>query len=442
MEDVAPGLLKQIQEEYRRRIQESKVLAEYEQARKAEKADYAGAARAARELGEILAAVYQNQLSSEVLPDGKMYYNIALRVLDPTMKENYEHVADCAEAAQEILNKNAGLGLEAVRPAVNQDAIDGIVNRVSSEEQFDAVKWILDAPVKTFAQKIVDESVRANAEFHHKAGLKPKIIRKSSGHCCAWCSRMAGTYSYPDVPKDVYRRHDNCNCTVEYDPGGTKRQDVWSKQWKYEQNPVKIEQRKRLSEQAVRRKAEYLVRDYAKGQNNTRERLLVNRSVSMVPVKVQQAMKDTVVEVGKPGASQYDYNHDILYVAKGANQDAVIHEIGHLVENKLLDSEKVEKMKKEYLKSFPPGCIESEIYYDANGVAREICLLKSEKWVSEYQGRLYVTDWSEIYDEDWNIKSELLQEFASEPFREYIQNPDRLRNEFPDFYEMIKEAVE
>ena len=358
------------------------------------------------------------------------------------MKENYEHVADCAEAAQEILNKNAGLGLKAVRPAVNQDAIDGIVNRVSSEEQFDAVKWILDAPVKTFAQKIVDESVRANAEFHHKAGLKPKIIRKSSGHCCAWCSRMAGTYSYPDVPKDVYRRHDNCNCTVEYDPGGTKRQDVWSKQWKYGQNPVKIEQRKRLSEQAVRRKAEYLVRDYAKGQNNTRERLLVNRSVSMVPVKVQQAMKDTVVEVGKPGASQYDYNHDILYVAKGANQDAVIHEIGHLVENKLLDSEKVEKMKKEYLKSFPPGCIESEIYYDANGVAREICLLKSEKWVSEYQGRLYVTDWSEIYDEDWNIKSELLQEFASEPFREYIQNPDRLRNEFPDFYEMIKEAVE
>ena len=182
MEDVAPGLLKQIQEEYRRRIQESKVLAEYEQARKAEKADYAGAARAARELGEILAAVYQNQLSSEVLPDGKMYYNIALRVLDPTMKESYEHVADCAEAAQEILNKNAGLGLKAVRPAVNQDAIDGIVNRVSSEEQFDAVKWILDAPVKTFAQKIVDESVRANAEFHHKAGLKPKIIRKSSGH--------------------------------------------------------------------------------------------------------------------------------------------------------------------------------------------------------------------------------------------------------------------
>ena len=442
MEDMAPGLLERIQEEYRRRVQKNKTLAGYTQALEAGTAGYAEAAEAALEMGKILAAVYQEQISSDVLPDGRMYYNIALRVLDPTLKENYENVADYAEAVQKLLNQKAGLGLKAVRPEVNQDAIDGIVNRVSSEDNFDDVKWILDAPVKTFAQKIVDESVRANAEFHHKAGLKPKIIRKSSGHCCAWCSRMAGTYSYPDVPKDVYRRHDNCNCTVEYDPGGAKRQDVWSKQWKYEQDPVKTERRKRISDQAVRKKAEYLVRDYAKGQNNTRERLLVNRSVSMVPVKVQQAMKDTVVEVGKPGASQYDYNHDILYVAKGANQDAVIHEIGHLVENKLLDSEKVEKMKKEYLKSFPPGCIESEIYYDANGVAREICLLKSEKWVSEYQGRLYVTDWSEIYDEDWNIKSELLQEFASEPFREYIQNPDRLRNEFPDFYEMIKEAVE
>ena len=57
MEDVAPGLLKQIQREYRRRMQASKLLAEYEQDIKAGRADYEGAAEAARELGEILAAV-------------------------------------------------------------------------------------------------------------------------------------------------------------------------------------------------------------------------------------------------------------------------------------------------------------------------------------------------------------------------------------------------
>lgn len=251
MEDVAPGLLKQIQGEYRRRIQASKVLAEYEQDIKAGRADYEGAAEAARELGEILAAVYQNQLSSEVLPDGKMYYNIALRILDPTMKENYENAADYAEAAQKILNENAGLGVKAIRPALNQDAIDGLVNRISSEEQFDEIKWILNAPVKTFTQKVVDESVRKNAEFHYKAGLKPKIVRKSSGKCCAWCSKMAGVYSYPDVPKDVYRRHDNCNCTVEYDPGSGKRQNVWSKQWKYEAEPTIIEERKKIGIQQL-----------------------------------------------------------------------------------------------------------------------------------------------------------------------------------------------
>lgn len=33
----------------------------------------------------------------------------------------------------------------------------------------------------------------------------------------------SGKTTYPDVAKDVYRRHENCRCTVEYDPGGAKR---------------------------------------------------------------------------------------------------------------------------------------------------------------------------------------------------------------------------
>ena len=41
-------------------------------------------------------------------------------------------------------------------------------------------------------------------------------------------SSLEGEYEYPDVPKDVYRRHENCDCTVEYISAG-KRQDVWTK---------------------------------------------------------------------------------------------------------------------------------------------------------------------------------------------------------------------
>ena len=39
---------------------------------------------------------------------------------------------------------------------------------------------------------------------------------------------MAGRYEYGEEPDDVYRRHDNCGCTVTFE-NGRKRQDVWSK---------------------------------------------------------------------------------------------------------------------------------------------------------------------------------------------------------------------
>ena len=46
--------------------------------------------------------------------------------------------------------------------------------------------------------------------------------------CCPWCSKVAGRYTYGEEPDDIYRRHDNCDCTVTFE-NGRKRQDVWSK---------------------------------------------------------------------------------------------------------------------------------------------------------------------------------------------------------------------
>ena len=63
------------------------------------------------------------------------------------------------------------------------------------------------------------------------AGLRPRVIRTAESHCCKWCSALAGTYDYPRVPKDVYRRHERCRCRVEYDPGEGRRQNVWNKTW-------------------------------------------------------------------------------------------------------------------------------------------------------------------------------------------------------------------
>lgn len=71
--------------------------------------------------------------------------------------------------------------------------------------------------------------IKKNAEFRSKAGLNCYIERKDGHNCCDWCTKMAGRYAYPDdTPKDVFRRHDNCGCSVTY-KNGRQRQDVWSK---------------------------------------------------------------------------------------------------------------------------------------------------------------------------------------------------------------------
>lgn len=77
---------------------------------------------------------------------------------------------------------------------------------------------------------MADDYMKANAEFRSKAGIDTYIERRDDGKCCEWCSKLAGRYRYPEqVPKDVFRRHDNCGCKVVYECGNM-RQDVHSKQ--------------------------------------------------------------------------------------------------------------------------------------------------------------------------------------------------------------------
>lgn len=229
MEDIAPELLARIEQEFSKQFKTDQFLAELAAKLEAGTATHTEAYEYAGRVGEILTDTYQHTISSASLPDGKLWYNIANRVITPTMNHNYDIIAQYVTDVQTNLNKAAGLGIKAIQPDMNAaDKIQGIVNRVSSESSYDDIQWILQEPVKTFGRSVVDASISANVNFQGKAGLTPKIVRKATGSCCKWCMALAGTYTYPDVPKDVYRRHDNCKCVVNYDPGKGKVQNVHS----------------------------------------------------------------------------------------------------------------------------------------------------------------------------------------------------------------------
>jgi len=231
--DIVPDLLDKIKKDFNKSFKENKKLKNIKEMIDNGTATYVQANEYAVEVGALLAASFKKNIKSSELPDEKMYYNIAERILKPTLINNHEIVSQASSEIQSKLNKSVGLGLMGIKPKVNEYRIESIVNRITAEEVFDDVAWILGEPVVNFTQSVVDETIQANVEFQGDLGLSPKIIRTAEGgDPCDWCKSLDGVYKYPNVPADVYKRHDRCRCTVEYDVSDTRKQNVWTKEWR------------------------------------------------------------------------------------------------------------------------------------------------------------------------------------------------------------------
>lgn len=155
MEDIVPALLETIQKDFASQIEDSKKLQAALKLLADKKANYLDANNYAIEVGDILAKVLGVNITPEILPDGRMYFNIADRILNPTLQKNYDLIADFAKQVQTDLNKQAKINLKAQVPDLNQDRINGIINRLSDEPNFDDIAWILDDPIVNFTQNLL-----------------------------------------------------------------------------------------------------------------------------------------------------------------------------------------------------------------------------------------------------------------------------------------------
>lgn len=234
MEDLAPGLIQAVTDEFHRLYEESARIHSLLEKVKKGTATYAEAQDYALEVSGLIRKAYEKHVSSATIPDGKLYYNIADRLIPETLDENYKLVSRYAADVQTKLNKDARIGLKVQQAELEQDRIDGLVKLASNADHYDDVSEQLLTAFENFSQHIVDETIRKNADFHYRSGMTPKIIRRAERKGCAWCRSLAGIHEYPDVDPDVYRRHENCRCTVLYDPadGKRRRQNIWDKSWR------------------------------------------------------------------------------------------------------------------------------------------------------------------------------------------------------------------
>lgn len=207
-------------------------LADITQRLEGGKGTYGDAQRYAIRTGELLARAFKKIDPADLPPDQKVSPELADKLVRAPMVEGFKKVSQAAARAQQNINQSAGFEVKPVAPRLNADRIDGIARKLSSYDTFEEGQWLLDDPMVNFSQSAVDDSIEENAELYGEMGGQPKIIRRATWNCCPWCADLAGTYDYPDVPEDVYSRHENCRCTVEFDPGKGIVQNVHSKQWR------------------------------------------------------------------------------------------------------------------------------------------------------------------------------------------------------------------
>ena len=133
------------------------------------------------------------------------------------LNEGYTETNEVMKSVQTALDEPQGIHLNPVQPKRPDERIAQVAH--SLEDPTVPPEKIVrraGAPVANVSMSFHDDFIRENAETRAKLGLNPVISRYGTD-CCEWCSSVAGRYKFGEQPKDIFRRHDNCDCTIVYD---------------------------------------------------------------------------------------------------------------------------------------------------------------------------------------------------------------------------------
>ena len=119
------------------------------------------------------------------------------------------------------------------------------------------------AGISGIIKSAVTDTVQASASFQSASGITAKVIRTAHAGCCETCAALAGEYVYGKQPADFFRRHNGCSCTVAYDPGNGRYENVhksqaWNESWEA------LEWRKQFSQEIKEKSVKQRIEDAEK----------------------------------------------------------------------------------------------------------------------------------------------------------------------------------
>lgn len=211
-----------VREEVRQRIEQDSELIRLRQKIESGKGTYADTAAYSNRAGKILGEVFSRRLPEIPLEEREP---LCVELLH----DRYIDINAAVDAAQRFMDETLGIHIAPQHAPFNDERAHQIGSAtadptVSEETQQRRSR----SATETATKSMHDDRMKAESKFRHRAGLDCRITRVAVNGCCPWCSKVAGRYRYGEEPDDIYRRHDNCDCTVTFE-NGRKRQDVWSK---------------------------------------------------------------------------------------------------------------------------------------------------------------------------------------------------------------------
>ena len=214
VEDIVPGLLKEIQSEFTEEISRDAKIGAIEKRIAKGTASMADVHQYAARLGENLSAVLTEYLAADNLPDQTLYYNIADRIVRPMLEDVHISINDTAIEIQKIIDEASGIGLNGIRADFPKGRVHGLIDKMVEAGE-DYPKW-LGEPVINCTESFSDDYMKTNASFRDDAGLKEKIVRTAKANACDWCKDLEGEYEWGDLPDNIFARHEYCRCDVTY----------------------------------------------------------------------------------------------------------------------------------------------------------------------------------------------------------------------------------
>lgn len=203
-----------IADEFKNRVNSDKYVQRYLRQIRDGKASYNTANKLAVRVGKNLGEVLKLHAPIENIDEWDY-----IDLIPKSLGLDHQIIADACRAVQENINADAGLSIKPQTPKFDKNRVYGLIKELEDNPEFTNIEKSFYEQLVNFSESIVDDSIRENAGLMYRAGIKTMVVRQADSNCCPWCEEVAGTYDYDDVKQsgsDVWRRHENCRCTIDY----------------------------------------------------------------------------------------------------------------------------------------------------------------------------------------------------------------------------------